>query len=58
MMLMPKRPTKQHLHPWAIYHIKCTPAKLVGIVMINRLPMWRSSKRSRNTMFRRTSAAD
>jgi len=30
---MPKRPTKQtELHTWAVYHIKGTPAKLVGIV--------------------------
>jgi hypothetical protein len=58
MMLMAKRPTKQHLHAWAIDHIRGTPAKLVGIVMIDRMSMWRSSKRSRNTMFRRTGAAD
>ena len=30
---MPKRPTKQAvLHSWAVYHIKGTPAKLVGII--------------------------
>jgi len=29
---MAKQPTKQHLHSWAVYHIKRTPAKLVGIV--------------------------
>jgi hypothetical protein len=29
---MAKQPTKQHLHSWAVYHIKGTPAKLVGIV--------------------------
>jgi len=23
---MAKQPTKQHLHSWAVYHIKCTPA--------------------------------
>ena len=25
-------PTKQQSHSWAVYHIKGTPAKLVGIV--------------------------
>jgi hypothetical protein len=30
---MPKRPTTQpQNHSWAVYHIKGTPAKLVGIV--------------------------
>ena len=29
---MAKQPTKQHLHSWAVYHLKGTPAKLVGIV--------------------------
>jgi hypothetical protein len=30
---MPKRPTKQpERHSWAVYHIKGTPAKLLGIV--------------------------
>jgi hypothetical protein len=30
---MPKRPIRQHPnHSWAVYHIKGTPAKLVGIV--------------------------
>jgi hypothetical protein len=30
---MAKRPTKpQHTHSWAVYHIKGTPAKLVGII--------------------------
>jgi hypothetical protein len=29
---MAKQPTKQHLHSWAVYHIKGTPAKLVGII--------------------------
>jgi hypothetical protein len=24
--------TKQQLHSWAVYHLKGTPAKLVGIV--------------------------
>jgi hypothetical protein len=31
---MVKRPTKQEpeLHSWAVYHLKGTPAKLVGFV--------------------------
>jgi len=29
---MAKPPTKQQLHSWAVYHIKGTPAKLVGII--------------------------
>jgi hypothetical protein len=29
---MPKQPTKQPGHSWAVYHIKGTPAKLVGII--------------------------
>jgi hypothetical protein len=30
---MAKRPTKpQRTHSWAVYHIKGTPAKLVGII--------------------------
>jgi hypothetical protein len=28
---MTKKPTKQN-HAWAVYHLKGTPAKLVGIV--------------------------
>ena len=27
-----KQPTKQQLHSWAVYHLKGTPARLVGIV--------------------------
>jgi hypothetical protein len=29
---MAKQPTKQSTHSWAVYHLKGTPAKLVGIV--------------------------
>jgi hypothetical protein len=29
---MPKRPTKNEACSWAVYHLKGTPAKLVGIV--------------------------
>ncbi len=29
---MRKRPTKPRLRSWAVYHIKGTPAKLVGII--------------------------
>jgi hypothetical protein len=30
---MPKQPTKQQqTHSWTVYHIRGTPAKLVGIV--------------------------
>ena len=29
---MPKRPTKKEALSWAVYHLKGTPAKLVGIV--------------------------
>ena len=29
---MAKRPTKPEAHSWVVYHLKGTPAKLVGIV--------------------------
>jgi hypothetical protein len=29
---MAKRPTEQQSHSWAVYHLKGTPAKLVGII--------------------------
>jgi hypothetical protein len=29
---MRQRPTKPQAHSWAVYHLKETPAKLVGIV--------------------------
>jgi hypothetical protein len=29
---MAKRPTKEQAHSWAVYHLKGTPAKLVGIM--------------------------
>jgi hypothetical protein len=29
---MVKKPTTPQTHPWAVYHIKGTPAKLVGII--------------------------
>jgi hypothetical protein len=29
---MPKRPTKEQAHSWAVYHLRGTPARLVGIV--------------------------
>ena len=29
---MEKRPTKPEAHSWVVYHLKGTPAKLVGIV--------------------------
>src|ERR1700722_9455907 len=33
---MPKQPTKPQTHSWAVYHLKGTPAKLVGIVYAGR----------------------
>jgi hypothetical protein len=32
VMLMAKPPTKQQIHSWAIYVLRGTPAKFVGIV--------------------------
>jgi hypothetical protein len=29
---MAKQPTKQQIHSWAVYHLRGTPAKLVGLV--------------------------
>ena len=29
---MAKGPTKEQAHSWAVYHLKGTPAKLVGII--------------------------
>jgi hypothetical protein len=29
---MAKKPTKQRTHSWAVYHLKGTPARFVGIV--------------------------
>ena len=29
---MAKRPTKQPNHSWSVYHIRATPAQLIGIV--------------------------
>jgi hypothetical protein len=29
---MPKRPTEPPRHSWAVYHLKGTPAKLIGLV--------------------------
>ena len=29
---MAQQPTKQRTHSWAIYHLRGTPAKFVGIV--------------------------
>jgi hypothetical protein len=29
---MAKRPTQSETYSWAVYHIKGTPAKLVGII--------------------------
>jgi hypothetical protein len=55
---MAKQPTKQHLHSWAVYHIRGTPAKLIGIVYDQPDQMRRSSKRSWNTTFRPMSATD
>jgi hypothetical protein len=54
---MAKQPTKRHLHSWAVHHIKGTPAKLVGTVYDQPLSQL-SNKRSWNTTFRSTGAAD
>jgi hypothetical protein len=29
---MAKRPAKQQIHSWAVYHIRGTPARFIGIV--------------------------
>jgi hypothetical protein len=29
---MAKRPTKQETHSWAVYHIRGTPARFIGLV--------------------------
>jgi hypothetical protein len=29
---MPKQPTKEQVHSWAVYHLKGTPAQFVGVV--------------------------
>jgi hypothetical protein len=29
---MPKRPTKQETHSWAVYHIRGTPARFISLV--------------------------
>ena len=30
--MMPKHPTKQQTHSWAVYLLRATPARLIGIV--------------------------
>jgi hypothetical protein len=32
LLAMAKHPTKQQTHSWVVYHLKGTPAKLVGII--------------------------
>jgi 1,2-phenylacetyl-CoA epoxidase PaaB subunit len=32
ILAMAKRTSKEQTHSWAVYHLKGTPAKLVGIV--------------------------
>jgi hypothetical protein len=32
LCMMAKRPTEQQAHSWAVYHIRGTPARLIGIV--------------------------
>jgi len=47
----------QQNHSWAIYHIKATPAKLVGIIENAPDKKIAIEPPSKSTRFRRTSAA-
>jgi hypothetical protein len=55
---MAKRPTekKPELHSWAVYHIKGTPAKLVGVVYDQPDAESAIKQAIVNTRFRPTSA--